>query len=133
MRAVHVRVRVAGEEYALPVSGVSEIAEFEAVTPIPGAPPRVLGAINLRGQVVPVMDLAAVLGAGSDGSPRRIVIAEEGGVRAGLAVGEVLDVAEVAEPRSEADSPYLAGASPADGVMVGIVDLRAVLAPEAGG
>ena len=54
MSGVHVRVRVAGEHYALPVEDVLEVAELRAITPVPGAPPAVLGVRNLRGQVLPV-------------------------------------------------------------------------------
>jgi chemotaxis signal transduction protein len=132
MSAVHVRVRVGGEEYALPVTAVSEVAEYAEVTPIPGSPAHVLGAINLRGQVVPVLDLATVLGTGDAATARgRIVIAEHGGVHAGLAVEDVLDVGELADGRAEAESPYLTAASLVDGRMVGIVDVAAVLSPEA--
>jgi purine-binding chemotaxis protein CheW len=53
---------VAGEEYAAPILQVKEIIEFGTVTKVPTMPEFVRGVINLRGSVVPVVDLAAKLG-----------------------------------------------------------------------
>ncbi|HEY6003563.1 MAG TPA: chemotaxis protein CheW [Anaeromyxobacter sp.] len=49
-------------EYALPILRVKEIRQYETVTPIPSVPRAVRGVMNLRGAVVPVVDLAARLG-----------------------------------------------------------------------
>jgi len=53
---------VAGEEYALGILRVKEIIEYDTVTRIPGTPAWVRGVFNLRGSVVPVVDLAVKLG-----------------------------------------------------------------------
>lgn len=53
---------IAGEEYAAAILRVKEIIEFGAVTKVPTMPEFVRGVINLRGSVVPVVDLAAKLG-----------------------------------------------------------------------
>jgi len=55
---------LAGEEYALRILQVKEIIEYTPVTRIPGAPRWVCGVFNLRGRVVPVVDLAVKLGLG---------------------------------------------------------------------
>ena len=49
---------LAGEEYAVDILRVREIIEYSTVTRVPGMPRSVRGVINLRGRVVPVMDLA---------------------------------------------------------------------------
>src|SRR5512132_1535172 len=49
---------VAGQEYAIGILNVKEIIEYETPTRVPSAPPCVAGVINLRGTVVPVIDLA---------------------------------------------------------------------------
>ncbi|MBV8080522.1 MAG: chemotaxis protein CheW [Actinobacteria bacterium] len=87
-------IRVGGERYAVPVENVREIADFGLVAALPGAGPAVLGVRNLRGQVLPVFDLAAVLGVERADGPLRILVAEDGGRRAGLAVDDVTDVGE---------------------------------------
>jgi purine-binding chemotaxis protein CheW len=53
---------VADEEYAIGILRVREILEFDVVTKVPTTPPSIRGVINLRGRVVPVIDLAVKLG-----------------------------------------------------------------------
>lgn len=127
MSGVHVRVRAGGEHYALPVENVREIARHDRITPVPGAPDAVLGVWNLRGDVIAAVDLAAILGLDSSGPAGRIVIADESGMRAGLAVEEVLGVEALPAAVEAADSELLEGAVLVDGTPVGIVDLGAVL------
>jgi purine-binding chemotaxis protein CheW len=121
-----VRVQVADEHYALPVADVLEVAELGEVTPVPGAGAALLGVRNLRGQVLPVVDLATVFELPPT-NPERIVVAEHGGRRAGLAVDTVAGVEQVPEPSEEVDSRYLAGAALADGALVGVIDVGSVL------
>src|SRR5271163_4598148 len=52
----------AGEEYAISIVKISEIIEYEAVTTVPNTPVWIRGVTNLRGRVVPVVDLAAKFG-----------------------------------------------------------------------
>jgi purine-binding chemotaxis protein CheW len=52
----------AGEEYAIGVVKVREITEYESVTTVPNTPVWIHGVTNLRGKVVPVVDLAAKFG-----------------------------------------------------------------------
>ena len=126
MSGLHVRVRVADEDYALPIADVLEVAELGEVTPVPGAGAAVLGVQNLRGQVLTVVDLATVFGLAGSG-PERIVIAERGGRRAGLAVDSVTGVEHLAEASEEIESRHLVGATLADGVLVGVIDVNSVL------
>ena len=92
-----VRMQVGTGRFALPVESVREISRLGAISPVPGAGDVVLGVRNLRGQVLPVFDLAALLGVAA-GQPTRIVVAEEGGHRAGLAIDAVTDVADDGSP-----------------------------------
>jgi len=123
---LHVRVRVADEHYALPVADVLEVAELGDVTPVPAAGAAVLGVRNLRGQVLPVVDLATVFGLRPT-QPERIVIAERGGLRAGFAVDAVAGVEQLPEASEEVDSRHLAGAALTDGTLVGVIDVGSVL------
>ena len=127
MSRLHVRVRVADEHYALPVADVLEVAELGDVTPVPGAGPAVLGVRNLRGQVLPVVDLATIFEV-APGKAERIVIAERGGLRAGLAVDAVAGVEQLPEATEEVGSGHLVGAALADGALVGVIDVESVLA-----
>jgi purine-binding chemotaxis protein CheW len=53
---------IGGEEYAIGILRVREILEYDTVTKVPATPPSIRGVINLRGRVVPVVDLAVKLG-----------------------------------------------------------------------
>jgi purine-binding chemotaxis protein CheW len=123
---LHVRVLVAAEHYALPVADVLEVAELGEVTPVPGAGTAVLGVCNLRGQVLPVVDLANVFELGAS-EPGRVVIADQGGRKAGLAVDSVAGVEQLPDATEEGESRYLVGAALADGALVGVVDVGSVL------
>ena len=90
-------MRVGKELYALSVEHVLEIAEIGDLTPLPGAGAAVLGVRNLHGQVLPVFDLATVLGLAGGGAPSRLIVAEARGRKAGLAIDEVTDVGDLPE------------------------------------
>jgi purine-binding chemotaxis protein CheW len=53
---------IAGSDYGVPILRVKEILQYEAITPVPAAPRSIRGVINLRGAVVPVVDLAVKFG-----------------------------------------------------------------------
>ncbi len=124
--SVHVRFRVGSESYALPVAQVLEVADLGRLAPVPGAPPAVLGVRNLRGQVLPVFDLASVLGTEHGATADKLIIAEEAGRRAGLAIDQVTDVGALGGPVQESDSPFLSGSTLVEGELVGIIDIEGV-------
>jgi chemotaxis signal transduction protein len=126
MDAVHVRLRVAGELYAVPVEDVLEVTEIGELAVVPGAGAGLLGVQNLHGQVLPVFDLAHVLGLQREQPPTRIVVAERERELAGLAVDDVTDVAPLGEQTEETDGEHLQGAVLEGGVLVGVVDLDRV-------
>lgn len=70
--------QLAGEEYAVGILRVREILRYEEVTRVPTAPASIRGVLNLRGSVVPVVDLAVKLGLPDTPVTRRtcIVIVE---------------------------------------------------------
>jgi purine-binding chemotaxis protein CheW len=120
-------MRVAGEQYALPVEQVAEVVEIEAVTPVPGAPESLLGLRNLRGEIVSVIDLASVLGLHADSRPARLIIATDGGRHAGFAIEEVLDVAALSQTSPEQSLGYVRQTAVVDGALLGVLDARALL------
>ncbi|TDB36990.1 MAG: purine-binding chemotaxis protein CheW [Actinobacteria bacterium] len=83
------------EEYGLPIERVQSIIRYEAPTPVPHAPVMVEGVINLRGQVIPVVDLSQRLLGTSHviTALSRIVVAEGDSGLVGLAVDSVHEVA----------------------------------------
>jgi len=61
-RSQYLTFFVAGEEYAIPILRVREIIEYSRVTRVPSTPSYIRGVINLRGSVIPVIDLAVKFG-----------------------------------------------------------------------
>jgi purine-binding chemotaxis protein CheW len=127
MSSLHVLVSVAGEQYALPVERVLEVAEYGTIAPVPGAPASVLGVCNLRGNVLAVLDAASVFAIERVDAPQRIAVVEHDGCRAGLAVDSVIGVDHLPEATEEVESGHLAGASLHNGALVGVVDVPSVL------
>jgi len=85
---------VGGETMALSIEGIKEIIEYGAVTRVPMAPAYVRGVLNLRGAVVPVVDLAVRLGRPAGALSKRtcIVIVEVNDGEETLDVGVVVDL-----------------------------------------
>lgn len=126
--STYVRLRVAAEAYAMPVGHVREIADLGTVTPVPGLRPEVLGVRNLRGQILPVIDLAMLLRVARTNAPARLLVAEAGGLAAGLAIDEVSGVGEMPEPTDESDSDLLSGAVLDGDDLIGVIDVPGVFA-----
>jgi purine-binding chemotaxis protein CheW len=126
--STYVRVRIGDEVYALPVEHVQEVVRLGLLTPIPGAGASVLGIFNLRGGIVPVFDLAHVLGVAADGARQRVLIVDGNGRPIGFAVDEVSDVTELSDATEPTDSELLCGAALIAGKLVGFIDLPALLA-----
>lgn len=93
----YVLFRLGDEEYGLPIEQVSSIIRYEPVTPVPHAPASVDGVINLRGHVIPVVNLKRrLLGAAFEpGSTSRIVVAEGDSGMVGLVVDAASEVATI--------------------------------------
>jgi chemotaxis signal transduction protein len=87
-----------------------------------------LGVRNLRGRVLPVIDLALLLGIARTAPPGRLLVAEAGGISAGFAIDAVSEVSEMEEPTEETESALLTGATLAGGDLIGVIDVSRVLA-----
>jgi chemotaxis signal transduction protein len=124
--ATYVQMQVASEAYAIPVERVVEVARLGTVTAVPGSRPELLGVLSIRGHILPVVDLAQVLGISRPGPPSQLLVAESGGLEAGLAIDEVTEVAEMPEATADTESALLSGATLTDGTLVGVIDVPAV-------
>ncbi len=94
---------VSGESFAIPISTIKEIIEYRAPTDVPMMPPFIHGVINLRGRVLPVIDLAVRLARPRADVSRRtcfviVEITHEGQVQdVGVMVDAVSAVLEIAD------------------------------------
>jgi purine-binding chemotaxis protein CheW len=98
-----------GEEYGIEILRVQEIKGFTKVRPIPNAPPYIKGAINLRGAVVPIIDLRSRFGL-SEAEYNQftvIIVVSMGAKVVGLVVDAVSDVLNIA--REHIDESFTLG------------------------
>lgn len=85
--------RLAGEEYGLDILAVQEIRRYEPPTRIANAPHQLLGIMNLRGVIVPIVDLRVRLGLPAENGMNTVtVVVNVGGRTVGLVVDSVSDV-----------------------------------------
>jgi purine-binding chemotaxis protein CheW len=90
---------MAGEQYAIDIERIAEIINPRKPTPVPNAPPVVVGIISLRGTIVTMLDLRRELGHDSSytaGPETRTIVVEDRGGLAGFVVDKVLRVVKVA-------------------------------------
>jgi purine-binding chemotaxis protein CheW len=104
-------VEVAGSAYGIPVAEVQEVIGYRTPTRVFHAPSALAGITSLRGEVLPIIDLAQLLDAetaarAAPGDPRVVVVRERGGSRrrAGLKEDALLGLRE-ASPASRAEVP----------------------------
>lgn len=121
------RVRLGGGIVGIPAFAVQEIVRAVAISALPGAPPIIEGAVNVRGRLVPVLDLRRrlALPARALDPDELLVVLAVGDRHIALRVDDVDDVVEVPDDSvdsAEALSPALRGlaglSARADGVLV---------------
>lgn len=85
------------QAFCVPTTSIREIRGYSVATPLPHAPVDVIGVMNLRGSVIPVIDLAVKLGMKSIEPNERcaIIVAEVQGIAIGLVVDRVSDILNI--------------------------------------
>lgn len=83
---------VLGQHFVAPIGEVSELLELPTYTKLPGVQPWILGVANVRGRLLPLMDLAFFFGGRLDGQRRRhrVLVLEAGDLYTGLVVDAAL-------------------------------------------
>lgn len=129
-----------GEYYGVPISQVQEIIRVGAITTVPNSPPYMEGVINLRGRVLPVLNLRKRLGLPLSEYTKasRIVVTEVNGKTLGLLVDSVSHVIKVQpeyiesapEEVLEVDTDYITGVAKLKDQLVILLDLGRLLRRE---
>lgn len=132
-----VSFKLGAEEYGVDIAQVQEINRMVAVTHVPRAPEFMEGVINLRGQLIPIIDLRSRFG-----MPRaehtkntRIVVTEIGAKRVGMVVDSVSEVLRLATDQIEdapemitgVDTEYIRGVGKIEDRLIILLDLARVI------
>lgn len=122
------------DDYGVPISLVQEIIRHTPPRPIPGSPMHVLGVINLRGRIIPVVDLRQRFGVIADPpADAKIVIIEMDELTVGVVVDEVREVLTVTADRCEAppegsgEADYIDAVAKLEGRLLVILDMPRLL------
>lgn len=125
-----------GESYAFPLERVREVVKPGPITPVPSIPEHILGVMNLRGEILPVLDPKRLLGVGV-GTPTpqgRIIVVKAPGMTVGFLADGVEDAIQVKgsmEPPlailPERQARYLQGQVTHEGLLVGVLDVETLL------
>ena len=136
----YVTFRLADETYGIQVMQVQEVLRVTEIAPVPGAPSYVLGIINLRGNVVTVIDTRSRFGLmrkENDDSTRIVIIEAERQV-IGILVDSVAEVVDLKSTQIESapnvgndeSSRYIQGVATRDGELLILVDLDRLMTEE---
>jgi purine-binding chemotaxis protein CheW len=133
-----------GESFGVDVMQVKEVLDIAPITRVPRGSPHMRGVINLRGMVIPVMDLAGKLGmrvGGEDGNPCIIVVEMmQHGERAaaGVMADAVLEVVEIPSDQVEPapaigmrlDRKFIRGLAKRENGLLVLLDLDRIFSPD---
>ncbi|SIO02955.1 purine-binding chemotaxis protein CheW [Rhodovulum sp. ES.010] len=129
-----VTLKAGGQSFCIEITQIREIRRWSPVTALPHAEDAVLGVMNLRGAVIPIVDLAARLGLGAcDASPRHVIMVVAVGTRTiGLLVDSVSEILTVNGDQI-CEAPSMGNGELANSIL-GLVsveeDMSRILAPE---
>lgn len=128
---------LAGEEYGLEILKVQEIFGMMPITPVPRTPQFIRGVINLRGKVIPVVDLRLKLAMDSIEQTEEtcIIVVRANGVETGIVVDKVSEVLDIANSNiedapsfgSSVNSTYILGIGKSEGRVKLLLDIEIVL------
>jgi len=126
-----------GDQYGIDIMAVREIKGWSEITHLPNQPTYVRGVLNLRGVIVPIIDLRCRFGQGlTEASATNIVIIVQLGSRlAGLLADRVLDIVSLDQSKLQAVPKiaqasrinFLSGLATVDGAMIALIDLKNLL------
>lgn len=90
-------VLLGGRRFAFDLTDVREVVVLDTTTPVPGAPSAVIGVMNLRGRVLPVVEARPLLGLPVHARSDHALVLADGERRAAIVVEGVLGLAELDE------------------------------------
>ena len=133
----YISFAVGDEQYGVNIMAVREIKDWSVITQLPNQPDYMRGVLNLRGVIVPIIDLRCRFGNGpTDATPMHVIIVIQiDGETVGLLADRVLDIITV-DPSQiqpipkvshDARTGFLSGLVAVEKTMIALIDLKSLL------
>jgi purine-binding chemotaxis protein CheW len=140
----YLTVAIGHDGFGIAVLQVREIIRLQKITPVPQMPEFVKGVINLRGRVIPIIDLRLKFGLPAELAERTCIVVVQVGqtgqppISMGLIVDSVEEVANLTQDQIEPtpdfgvriDTAYILGMAKVDGKVKTLLDIDSVVAPD---
>lgn len=135
-----VNVQIGNEEFGIDIGLVHDIHRMVKITPIPQTPPHFKGIINLRGQIIPIVDFRTLFGMptyNEEVDERRIVVIESNNQTIGFIVDGVREVLRIPVSKikeapdiikSQVDTRYIEGVAQLDDRLIIVLQIDAIFA-----
>ena len=120
---------VGDDVYAIETAAVREVVAAPELHVLPTAPGTVLGVFNLRGEIVPVFDLATLLGLGTTGSVEFVAVIDTSLGPAGLALTGPAQTADLGESIGASDTPGTVATYSVGQQLAVLIDAATLLVP----
>jgi purine-binding chemotaxis protein CheW len=129
-------IRLEDELFALCLDNVREFCHLRDIVPVPCCPTHIVGNMNLRGDILTLVDIRPALGLTTGGAMREVVVARMGETQFGLPAAQIVDVlhlapadiASIPVASNRAGKAYCNGITTVEGQSIGILDLDKILA-----
>lgn len=129
-------VSLSGEYFGVDLEVVKEFADVSGITPVPCTPAHIVGDMNLRGEIMTLVDICGILNIAAKAKGSKAIISQVNDLVAGVIVDDVIEVINVS-PNDVRPVPvsvtaisndYIKGEFPYQGKMLSILDMRKMLA-----
>jgi purine-binding chemotaxis protein CheW len=128
-------ISIGGEIFTVDLQHVREVFVVESITPVPGMPSGLVGVTNLRGSVVPLLDLRQVIGTNSDAALRFAIVLKHGAWQVGVLLDSVPEIRTLSKDQfiaaptgtGEGTNPFVTTVVKLEDRLRGVLETSAVL------
>lgn len=128
-------ISMGGELFTIDLHNVREVFVVESITPVPGMPPGLVGVTNLRGTVIPLLDLRAMFTLNAEATLRYAVVVKHGNWQVGILVDTVPEIRTLSKDQflpaptgtGEGMFPFVSTVVKLEGRLRGVLETSAVL------
>jgi purine-binding chemotaxis protein CheW len=128
-------ISMGGELFTIDLKSVREVFVVESITPVPGMPSGLVGVTNLRGTVIPLLDLRPMFSLNAEAALRYAVVVQQGNWQVGVLVDAVPEIRTIAKDQflpvpagtGEGEFPFVSTVVKLEDRLRGVLDTSVVL------